>query len=304
MQRAYLMALYELAQADTNVLSIIADNGTDFDSLMKEELPNQFLDFGISEQHMVAAAAGLASCGKKPFVYTAGAFLAYRSYEFIRNDLCLQNMNVTVVGNGAGLSISTLGPTHHTTEDIGALRSIPNLTIFTPASPMEVRKVVLAAYSINGPVYIRLGMGGEPELYKGDYSFSPGKAVTMAKGDDIIIFTTGSITSQVLEAARLLGHQGISAGVINMHTIKPLDTNAILKSAQNSKVLFTVEEHNILGGLGAAVAEVLVEHGSGKRLHRIGLNDVFAKDYGTLAAVRNANGLDTEGIVAQIKAVI
>ena len=303
MQRAYLMALYDLAQKDSNVLSVLADSGTGYDELFRRDFPKQLIDFGIAEEHAVGAAAGMAACGKIPFVYTAGAFLAYRSYEFIRNDICLQNLNVKVVGMGSGLAWSTLGPTHHTTEDISALRAIPGLTVFSPSCPREVEKVVKAAYEIKGPVYIRIGMNAEPDIYGEDYPFVTGKNITLRNGEGIVIFTTGSIASEVCAAADELKEQGIFITVVNVPTIKPFDTENVLEMLQSHDIVMTVEEHNILGGLGSMVAEVMAENAVPHPLIRMGLHDVFAKGYGTIAQVRAANGLDRKTIVERIQKI-
>ncbi len=301
MQRAYLMALYDLAQKDSNVLSVLADSGTGYDELFRRDFPKQLIDFGIAEEHMVGAAAGMATCGKIPFVYTAGAFLAYRAYEFIRNDICLQNLNVKVVGMGSGLAWCTLGPTHHTTEDISALRAIPGLTIFSPSCPREVEKVVKAAYEVNGPVYIRLGMNAEPDIYGDDYEFTTGKNIILRKGEKAVVFTTGSIASEVCAAADELSKEGIEITVVNVPTIKPFDAENVLEMIGSHDIVLTVEEHNILGGLGSMVAEVMAENGFVGKFIRMGLKDTFAKGYGTLAQVRAANGIDKEAIIDTIR---
>lgn len=301
MQKAYLMALYELAAKDKRVLSLLADSGTGYDELFQREFPDQLIDFGIAEEHMVGAAAGMASCGKIPFVYTAGAFLAYRSFEFIRNDICLQNLNVKIVGMGSGLAWSTLGPTHHTTEDISVLRALPNLTIFSPACPREVAKAVNAAYEIEGPVYIRIGMNAEPDIYGQDYEFETGKNIQLRKGSEAAVFTTGSIASEALRAVELLEEKGIPASLYQVHTIKPFDVQSVLDAAASHKVLVTVEEHNIYGGLGGIVSEVVAEHGLPVKVKRVGLPDAFAKGYGTHAQVRQQNGLDAESICKTIE---
>ena len=204
MQKAYIDAVYELAQNDKNVVMLTADNGTDFDKWFQREFPEQYFDMGISEGNMVGVAAGMTTCGKIPFVQTAGAFLTYRAFEFIRNDVCLQKSNVKLVGSGSGLSISTLGPTHHTTEDISILRSLPGMTILSPCSPKEVYECIYAAYKIQGPVYIRLGMNGEEEIYPSEYTFQLGKCVEICKGKDAVIFVTGSIIAEAIKAAAML----------------------------------------------------------------------------------------------------
>jgi transketolase len=249
---------------------------------------------------MVAAAAGMASCGKIPFITTAGAFLSYRSLEFIRNDVCFQQQNVKIIGSGSGLSISMLGPTHHTTEDTSVLRALPGITIFSPASPTEVRHIVHAAYTIKGPVYIRLGMGGEPEIYSEPYPFTVGSSVEIKPGRDITLFSTGSIIPEVLSAALKLAERHINARVINVHTLKPMDKEAVIKAASETRMLFTVEEHTILGGLGGIIAEILAEMGAGVKLKRIGLPDSFATGYGSVPELRRMNCLDSDSIFTTI----
>lgn len=300
MQKAYMSALCELAQKDKNVLSLLADSGTGYDELFRRYFPQQMLDFGIAEENMVSAAAGLAMCGKIPFVYTAGAFLAYRSYEFIRDDICFQNLNVKLVGMGAGLSWSTLGVTHHTTEDFGCLRALPNLTILSPSCPRETELAVQAAYEINGPVYIKIGMNQEPDVLPETYSFAVGEAAELREGTELCILTTGSIAADVLEAAKLLEADGVSACVMHVPAIRPFPCSQVRELAGAYPMLVTVEEHSITGGLGSAAAEVLAESDVTVKFRRIGLRDCFAAGYGTHAQVKAANGLDAAGIRRQI----
>lgn len=301
MRNTYLKEVYNLAAKDRNVLSLVADNGMIVYDDFRRDFPEQYFNFGISEGHMITAAAGMASCGKIPFAYTIGAFLAYRSFEFIRLDVCLQKMNVKIVGIGAGMSYGYLGPTHHTTEDIAVLRTLPNLTLLSPASAKETKALVNYAYELSGPVYIRLGNNLKEELYPEDVQVIPGKGTILKKGNDIVIFSTGDITYHVMTAAKRLEEEGIHATVISMHTIKPFDSQLVVDMAQRSTKLFTVEEHSIIGGLGSAVAEVLTDNGCSAGLKRIGLNDVFAHGYGNQEQVRKANGLDADGIYNSIK---
>lgn len=296
MQKAYISALYNLMQKDRNVCSLLSDSGTEYDDMMFREFPEQCYNFGIAEGNKVAAASGMAALGKIPFVYTTGAFLAYRSYEFIRDDVCFQKRNVKIVGMGSGVAWSTLGPTHHTTEDISALRALPNLTLLSPASPLEVEKCVYAAYKIKGPVYIRTGMSNEEEIYDGDYDFKVGKNTVLTEGKDITIFSTGSVTAEARKAVKKLIEGGMSVKLINVHTLKPLDRDSVLSASAETKKIFTVEEHNILGGLGSAISEVCAESCANVPIVRIGLRDKFASGYGTQAEVRHMNGLDCESI--------
>ncbi len=300
MRSAYLETLYNLSKKDSNVLALISDNGAIVYDQYRQDFPEQFINAGISEANMVGMAAGLADRGKIPFAYTIGAFLAYRAYEFIMNDVCLQNKNVKLVGIGSGFSYSLLGPSHHTIFDISALRPLPNLTIFSPASPMEVKKVVNAAYEMKGPVYIRLGTNREPEIYDRDYTFLPGKAVRLKDGNDITLVSTGSMVYNVLDLAEKLGEDGISASVINVHTIKPFDKDAILRDVKKTGRIVTIEEHSIVGGIGSIVAETLAENADNWKFMRIGLQD-FVKGYGNRADVQRANRIDVETIVNKLK---
>ena len=304
MQSAYIGKLMELADKDSNVLHILSDSGTGYDEMFHRSFPEQIYNFGISEENMVAAAAGMATIGKIPFVFTAGAFLAYRSLEFIRDDICFQNLNVKITGMGSGLAWSSLGPTHHTTEDIAVLRAIPNLMILSPATPIQTAKSVEAAYEHHGPVYIRIGMNHEKEFYEEDYHMSVGKNDVLRDGGDITVFVTGSILEEADMAAQMLMEDGIRINLVNVHTIKPIDKENILDMAHRSKMLFSIEEHNQCGGLGSIIAETLTENGIGIKLHRIGLEDTFAIGYGTHKRVREANALDAVSICHRIKEAV
>lgn len=303
MRTAYLDTLYELASKDKRVYALISDNGAIVYDKYRRDLSSQYLNLGISEANMLGMAAGMASCGKIPFAYTIGAFLAYRAFEFIRNDICLQKQNVKVVGTGAGEVYSALGPTHHSTEDMGGLRSLPNLVILSPASPMEVKKATAAAYEYEGPVYLRLGTNREPEIYKEDYLFEIGKGITIKEGGDVALISTGSILKDVLDAAERLQKEGIQARVINIHTMKPIDREIILQAIEETGRIVTIEDHNIIGGLGSAVAEVIAESGKGVAFKRLGLHG-FSNGYGTYAQVKDRNGIGVECICETIKSLI
>ena len=299
MRTAYLDTLYELAQNDKNVYALISDNGAIVYDKYRKDFSDQYLNLGISEANMIGMAAGMASCGKIPFTYTIGAFLAYRAFEFIRNDVCLQNQNVKIVGTGAGEVYSALGPPHHSTEDLGVLRVLPNLVVLCPASPLEVKKATIAAYDHMGPVYLRIGTNKEPEIYTCDYSFEIGKGVVMRNGNDITLIGTGSILKDILDVAEILLETGIHARVINIHTIKPIDRDIVLKAINETGKIVTIEDHNIIGGLGSAVAEVIAESGSGVAFKRLGLNG-FSVGYGTYGQVKIANGIGLERLRNEI----
>ena len=299
MNKAYLLTLFEIAEKDKDVLLLLADSGTSFDELFKKELPDQVLDFGIAEEGMVASAAGLSTCGKIPFLYTSSAFLSYRAYEFIRDDVCLQNRNVKFVGMGVGLSWSTLGPTHHTTEELAILRSLPNLVVLTPSCPSETVECIKFAYKHDGPVYIRIGMGGEPELYALDYKHDLEKYSLLRDGSDTAIFCDGTIIKNAVEASDMLSANGISACVVDVCKISPINERDIIDNLKNKKVAFCVEEHNTTGGLGSAIEEIVVKNQLCVHFVKIGLSN-FALGYGTLEEVRKQNGLDAESIYEKI----
>lgn len=301
MNSAYIGKLMELAQSDHDVLHLLADSGTAYDEIFRRNFPDQIYNFGIGEENMVAAAAGLATVGKKPFVFTSGAFLAYRSMEFIRDDVCFQNLNVKIVGMGSGLSWSSLGPTHHTTEDISVLRSLPNLMILSPATPRQVSECVQAAYEHEGPVYIRIGMNHEKEFFSDDYVYDCKKNDIIMDGSDVTVFTTGSILEEVYKACEKLVDVGIRIRLVNVTSLKPFCKAEIMEAAQGTGKIVTVEEHNIYGGLTGIISEISALNGLGVKILPIGIEDVFAKGYGNQFAVRKANELDADSIYKKMK---
>jgi transketolase len=302
MQKAYIKALYEIMSADRRVCSLLSDSGTDYDIYMARDFPSRVFNFGIAEQNKVAAASGMAKMGKIPFVYTTDAFLAYRAYEFVRDDVCFQRRNVKMMGMGMGMgSWSTLGASHHSTETLAALRALPHLTLLCAATPLELGRLVRFAYETDGPVYLRLGMSAEEELFGEDYKFVPGKPVALLDGGaGITVFVTGTAAAAAYHAAEKLRDNGAAVRLYNMPTLKPIDGGAVSDLINGSKAVFTVEEHSLNGGLGGAIAEIMAESGAGMRLKRIGLDNRFAKGYGTTADVRRLNGLDADGIYSQI----
>ena len=301
MNSAYIAKLMELAEKDRDVIHLVADSGTGYDELFRRNFPQQMYNFGIGEENMIGAAAGMATVGKKPFVFTAGAFLAYRCMEFIRDDVCFQNLNVKIVGMGSGLSWSSLGPTHHTTEDISVLRAIPGLMILSPATPNQVAACVEASYYHEGPVYLKIGMNHEDEYFDLKYSLNDRKNDVLQEGSDSAVYVTGSILKEAVEAVKLLNEDGFSIKLVNVVCMKPFNEEDVLETAKNIRTIFTIEEHNIRGGLGSLVAETLAYHGIGTKVIPIGIHDGFASGYGSYTMVRKANKLDAISIYAKIK---
>jgi len=283
---------------------LVSDIGNiTFDSFRKE-FPDRFLNVGVAEANMIGVSAGLALCGKTPVAYTIASFEVFRAFEQIRDDVCYQNLPVKIVGVGGGLAYSTLGPTHHTVEDFAMFRAVPNITVVCPADPVEAELLAVAAIERDGPVYIRLAKAGEPRIHSGDFPIQIGRAIRMADGGDITLIATGIMVGKALGAAEILRRQGIYAGVINMHTLKPLDQDAVLEVARETGTIVTVEEHSVFGGLGGAVAEVLAEEEPGVRLKRLGLPDRFCSQYGTQEYLLDQFGLSPEGISRSVRELI
>ena len=301
MRNAYLAALYELAKNNKQIMSLNADIGAIVFDKFRADFPDQFVNFGVAEPNMISAAAGMASCGKIPFTYTITPFITMRTYEQIRNDVCLQNMNVKIVGVGAGLVYSTLGPTHHAIEDIAIMKVLPNMTIISPADPLEAKKATFAAAQIEGPVYLRLGTSKEPSVYQHDYDFTVGRGVKLKDGKDATIIATGSIVYDALQVAKELERERISVRLLNIHTIKPIDKEIILQAAGETRAILTVEEHNIEGGFGNSVAGVILEgNGSPVKFKRLGINDCFCSFYGTHQELKSHYGIAKEDIIREV----
>jgi transketolase len=275
----YGQAILMLAEKLENLMVLSADlgNSSGLDRF-KATYPEKFLNIGIAEQNMIGVAAGLAKEGSIVFASSFAPFISMRASEQIRMNMGYMNLNVKAVAIGSGVSMAFLGNSHFGLEDAAIMRSIPNITVVSPADCAEIVKTVFAAADYPHPMYIRLtGAVGFPPVYKEDYEFVIGKAVELKKGDDLTIIATGSMVYESLEAAKLLEEKGISATVINMHTIKPLDTEILDKAISLGKPIFTVEEHSITGGLGGAVAEYISGIPNTPVLKRLGLPDEFVK---------------------------
>ncbi len=302
MRDAYLSALYDLARHNKQIMALVADIGAIVYDKYREDFPGQFINFGVAEANMISAAAGLASSGKIPFAYTITPFITMRTYEQIKNDVCLQKMNVKIVGVGAGFVYSTLGPTHHAIEDIALMKVLPNMTVISPADPLEAKKATFAAAQIEGPVYLRLGTSKEPDVYQQDYDFTIGRGVKLKDGKDATIIATGSIVHDALQAVKELEKENISVRLINIHTIKPIDKEIIIQAAKETGAILTVEEHNIEGGFGSSVADVILERSDAPvKFKRLGLNDTFCSYYGTHQELKSHYGLAKRDIIREVK---
>lgn len=292
MRNAYKTVIGELHRENSRLVSVVVDSGTGELNRVREEHPDKLIDCGISECNAVGVAAGMAASGGIPIIYGMAPFLVYRAYEFIRDDICLQNLKVVIVGSGAGIIYNNLGPTHHATEDIAVMRSLPNMKVLSVASPKEVEPVIRCAIEIDGPVYVRFGKAWEEEIHEGEplFEYRVGQALT--DGQDLTIISTGSIASSVLKAEKVLREKHFSVRCMNMTSIKPLDEDCIIKAARETGRILVVEEHSTVGGLASAVAETVVRNGINVQFDSLGFDDRFCKDYGWYQDIKKLNGLD------------
>ena len=271
--------------------------------IFKKKFPERFFDCGIAEGNMMTVAAGIATTGKVVFASTFAMFAAGRAFEQIRNSIGYPHLNVKIGATHAGITVGEDGATHQCLEDLALMRTIPGMTVINPADATEARAAVEWAINYKGPVYFRFGRYAVPVLFdKESYKFEPGKAVTLAEGKDVSIFATGIMVDMALKARELLAAEGISAAVVNVHTIKPIDREAVVKAAEETGAIVTAEEHNVLGGLGAAVAEVVCET-SPVPVLRVGVEDSFGRS-GTVPALLELYGLTPENIAAKAKVAV
>ncbi len=299
MRQTSLNMVYELAKRDPRVIFIGSDLGPNTLKQLKAELPNQFLMEGVSEANIVTMAAGLALEGKIPYINTIATFLTRRCFEQLVLDLGLHKTKVRLIGSGGGLVYAPLGPTHLATDDIAILRAVPNMTILAPADADEMRRLMLQTLEVDGPVYIRLGKGGDPVVSRADLPCEIGQAIPMREGRDALIVATGICLQLALAAAAELEKQGVGVGVLHVHTIKPLDAVRISEKAAQVPVILSIEEHTLMGGLGSAIAEIIAEasFNPAKRFKRIGIPDVFPDQYGSQASLMNRYGITTSAAV-------
>jgi len=300
---AYGEALAELGAKNDKIVVMDADlSHATMTSIFAAKYPNRFFNFGLAEANLMCAAAGFAHSGLIPFVSTFAIFGTGRAYEQIRNSISYVKANVKFGLSHSGLSVGEDGGSHQSIEDIALMRVLPGMTIFVPCDPIETKKAVFAAAEINGPVYIRVARPIVETITTNETPFIPGKANIMKDGSDICIMATGLMLTEALKAADMLATEGINASVVNFHTIKPFDTECVLKMAEKCGAVVTAEEHSIIGGLGSAVAEVLAGHSCAKFV-RVGIQDKFGKS-GKPADLFAAYGLTAENIAAQCKSLI
>ncbi len=302
MRDHFVEALYKVANLDQNVLLMTGDLGFGVLSKFSKKFSSQYLNVGIAEQNMAGLATGMALEGKTVFIYSIANFPTLRCLEQIRNDICYHKANVKIVAIGCGLSYGALGISHHATEDMAIMRSLPEMTVVAPGDTVEAAAATYAVYEKPGPSYLRLGRGGEPKVHEKGISFEIGKAIRLFEGNDILLISTGGILKNVVEARKLLCQKGFSVALYSMHTLKPFDRVAVEEAAQRVPLIVTIEEHSITGGLGSAVSEVLAElSGKKTRLKRLGLGSGFSSIVGDQEYLRNIYGLSVHKIVEAVE---
>ncbi len=303
LREAYGRELLAIARKDERVVALDADLcGSTMTSLLEKEMPERFFEMGIAEANMVSVAAGLALAGKIPFVNSFSVFAAGQPYNQIRQGVALPNLNVRIVGSSCGLSDAADGATHQSIEDVAIMRAIPNMTVIVPVDAEETRKVVRASLQHQGPMYIRINRSSLPVLTDHQTAFSIGKMNLMAEGSDVTVFATGIMVYQALQARETLAKDGISIGVVNVSTIKPLVQSEVLKFTKNIKGIVTAEEHSIIGGLGSAIAEAISDQMIPIKM--VGINDQFGQSAGSHEELLDYYHLTPQAIIEKVKILL
>ena len=301
MRKVATNGIYELAKRDPRVVFVGSDLRSGLLDEMRERMPERFYMEGVSEAILIGLAAGLAFEGYMPYVNTIATFLTRRCLEQVAIDVALHNLPVRLLGSGGGAVYAPLGPTHMAIEDIALLRPIPNMTIVAPCDAPEMQRAMDATLEWKGPVYLRIAKGGDPVVSRPDLPFAIGRAIALREGSDVTFVGTGVATTQALEAAELLARDGIDAGVLHAHTVKPLDVDAIASAARRSKLIVSVEEHTLIGGLGSALAETFADCGIATPLVRVGFGDRFWHEYGSQDHILELAGLLGPQLAATVR---
>jgi len=297
-----IRVITELAAEDPNLVLVTGDLGFGVFDGFSRDFPRQFLNAGIAEQNMTGLAVGMALEGKTIFTYSIGNFPTLRCLEQIRNDACYHGANVKIVAVGGGFTYGSLGISHHATEDLAIMRALPDITVVAPGDPVEAAAATRAVYQTSGTCYLRLGRGGEPVVPGTGRDFRIGKAARLCEGDDVALISTGGMLHNASLARQALVDSGLSVGLYSMHTLKPFDRDTVAELAAKYKLVVTVEEHTVIGGLGSAVADVLAQLPAGRaRLKMIGLQDCFSCVVGDQDYLRNVYGLSVDKIVAAVQ---
>ncbi len=305
MRIAFIKTLCELAERNDQIWLLTGDLGYSVLEQFANRFPDRYLNVGVAEANMIGIAAGLALSGRVPFVYSIVPFVTMRCFEQVRLDVCYQNLNVKLIGVGGGLCYGTAGASHHSLEDVAITRALPNMTVVCPGDPIETQAAIRASASRTGPVYVRLGRSREPVVHPSPPEFRIGTGITIYGGNDITIIATGNLLASAKSVADELNVRSIATRLISMHTVKPIDKDLILKAAQETRAVFTIEEHSVIGGLGSAVAEVLAENGTRKVLfRRLAIPDAYFQEVGSQEYLRHKAGLSVGQITEYISNIV
>ena len=299
-RESYGEALLDLGKKNENVVVFDADlSGATKTNTFAKEIKDRFFNMGIAEQDMVATAAGISTCGKIPYASSFAVFLTGRAYDQVRNSICYPNLNVKLCGTHAGVTVGEDGATHQMLEDVALMRGLPIMIVFCPADEIETRWIIEEISKIEGPCYVRLGRSKVPEIYGADEKFEIGKAKQIGDGEDATIFASGVTVAEAIKAMESLKEEGINVRVVDICSIKPIDEDMIVKCAKETKKLISVEDHSVIGGIGTAIADVLVQKYPAK-LTKIGVKDTFGKS-GKADELVKYFGLDSESIIKVVK---
>jgi transketolase len=301
MRTAFFRTLLKLAEENDRITLIVGDVGFGVVEPFCERFPKQFLNAGVAEQNMTGIAAGMALTGKIVFTYSIANFPTIRCLEQVRNDICYHSANVKIVAVGGGLSYGALGMSHHAVEDLAIMRAMPEMTVVAPGDPVETASATRALADYEGPCYLRLGRAGEPVIHSAPISFQIGKAIMVRDGEDLTLISIGGMLETAVRTADLLAVDGIHARVLSMHTLKPLDSEAVLAAAEQTCAIATLEEHSLIGGLGSAVAEILAESHLRVPFKRIGLPSASSAFVGSQEYLRAKHGLTEVEIVNSLE---
>ncbi len=305
MRAVFNKTLYEIAKEDKRIHMVLADIGYGEIETFRDSFPERYYNVGVAEQNMTGVACGIAMEGNIAITYSIANFPTLRCLEQIRNDVCYHNANVKIVIIGGGVSYGALGMSHHSTEDIAIMRALPNMVVEVPCDNYEAIAATYAMIEHDGPFYYRCGYKGEKDIHSGPIDFKLGKAITVKEGKDVTLMFAGPIGAEVVKAADELAKEGVNCRVVSMHTIKPIDKEMIIDSAKNTGGIVTIEEHNLMGGLGSAVAEVLCDENiCPKKFKRLAFPDVNVAKIGGQAWIREQYGLQAKGIADSIRELL
>lgn len=300
MRKVFFETLEEIAKKDESIYLLVADLGIKFFDTFRKIDPGRFINVGIAEANMIGVAAGLAMSGKNVYCYSIIPFLTMRTLEQIRLDLCFNNLNVKLLGAGGGLVYGAEGVTHHAIEDIAIMRALPNMTVVAPGDSLEAEALAEQSINYQGPLYIRFGRDVDPIVHEKEINFEIGKGIVVKEGKDVCLIATGTMLYPATIILEMLRKEDLNPTLISMHTVKPLDKELVENCAKNYKAIFTLEEHNIIGGSGSAVAEVLAESGYKGIFKRIGIPDKYCSDLGSVDYLREKFSLNPEAVAELI----